>query len=42
MMSDVIYTTICFGTGFFFGVFATIIALVVIEDTYEKKAGRKK
>lgn len=41
-MCDVIYMGICLATGFFFGVFATVIGLVLIEDMHNKNNGGKK
>lgn len=42
-MGDVIHIAVCLVTGFFFGVFAAVVAIVLIEDIYTKKEkGNKK
>lgn len=40
-MNNVVYTVICFVTGILFGVSAMMIALVLIDDMYEKKGKNK-
>ena len=40
-MNNVVYTVICFVTGIFFGVSAMMIAIVLIDDMYEKKGKNK-
>ena len=40
MMSNVLYTIVCFGIGALFGVFATIMFVIVFEDICAKKEKR--
>ena len=40
MMSNVLYTIVCLGTGAFFGAFAMIMFIIVFEDICAKKEKR--